>query len=216
MAESFKPTNGCGMQTWDALKNSTMVAKEYVIDRPLVNIWSCGPAMTMTDTLWTATPGSAHPTYTEVNSSGILTPLCNANSEGFAFMWRIPAECDVTKAIDFRILWCDVTDAAAAGTATWTLLYKHLVAGTTAVAVAATALDTTIEACTNVAQYVPVWTTWGSIAATTLSAAVPGDALLGFKATVAISSVTDANPMLVQARYYRKYYQGSSGNYLVM
>lgn len=207
MTETYRPTNGAGLQTAQQFREATKVGKEFIFDRPIVDIWNAGPNYTTTDGHWSVTPGTGHPTIADVNSSGIIAPVCNANSEGITTLWKLPDEIDVAQEIDVRLLTCNVTDAAGAGTETWTVVYKALVAGTTAVGAASTALGTTIEATTNLAQYVATWSTWGVIAAATsgITTLVPGDDALIFKATVALSSVTDSNPLIMQARYYRKY-----------
>jgi len=207
MSETYRPTNGAGLQTAQQFREGTKIGKEFIFDRPIVDIWNAGPNYTTTDGHWSFTPGSAHPTVADVNSSGVIAPLCNANSEGVVTFWKLPDSIDVAQAIDFRILTCNVTDAAGAGTETWTVVYKAITAGTTAIGAASTALGTTIEATTNLAQYVQTWSTWGTIAAATsgITTLIPGDDALIVKATVALSSVTDSNPLIIQARFYRKY-----------
>lgn len=208
MAETYRPSSGSGMQTADTFVNACKVGKEMFFDRPIKTIWSAGPNYSTTDGHWTFTPGSAHPTIAEVNSSGIIAPICNADNEGFCCKWIIPTDCDVSKQIDFRVYWCDVTDAAGTGTALWVVTYNAVTFGGTALAAATTALDTVLVAQTNLAAYIPQWTAWGSISAaktgiTTLS---PGESMLNLKVILDLTTITDADPLLMQVRYYRKYY----------
>lgn len=209
MGEVYRPSNGTGLQTANTFRTACKLGKEYFLDRAIKIIWEAGPNYTTTDGHWTATPGSGHPTIAAVNSSGIIAPVIDAANEGVGVQWKLPPDVDTAQDIDFRIFWCNVTDAAATGSPTWTILYTPLTAGTTAWAVGATALDTTIAAQANVAQYVAQWTDWGTISGGTsaITALEPGDDVLTLKVTVTdLDSTTDANPLLIQARYYRKYY----------
>ena len=211
MTENYRPTNGAGLQTAQQFREATKLGKEFIFDRPIVDIWNAGPNYSTTDGHWTVTPGSAHPTIAEINSSGIIAPVCNADNEGFGTLWKLPPSIDVAQEIGFRLLTCNVTDAAGTGTELWAITYKALVAATTAVAVPATAMGTVVTATTNLAQYVTVWSSWGLIAAATsgITTLIPGDDALILKCIVDITSVTDTNPLILQARYYRKYLNGN-------
>lgn len=208
MAETYIPTNGAGMKGASDFSEACKVGKEIFFDRPIKTIWSAGPNWSTTDGLWSFTPGNAHPTVAEINSSGIMAPICNANNEGFGCKWLIPPDCDVSKQIDFRVLWLDNTDAAGTGSAQWAILYKAVSFGATTLAVPTVALDTVIADQADLAVYVPLWTAWGSISAAKsgVTTLVPGDSMLALKVTVTLTTITDADPLLVQCRYYRKYF----------
>jgi hypothetical protein len=210
MTLSFYPSNGTGLASVHSFREGTRDAKEFASDIVYRSIWdTTGMSLyELTDTsLKTVEPDAL---ITEINSSGITGPLCDTAADGFTALWNLPAEIALDETISFRILWCGNTDAAGTGHPVWTIVYKHLVNGTTAVAVPATALDTTVATATgdqsNLAVYVPQFTGWGSISASTLIAAVPGDAAIALKCTCTnLDGCTDAVPLALQVRYYRRW-----------
>jgi hypothetical protein len=216
MPETYRPTNGTGLQSASSFREATMVGKEFFMDKPIITLtkWNRrNYANANADAEYSMLTGTGHTDPTEINSSGISAAILNAAAEGFGVEFYLPPDLDTAQAINFRVLFCDVTDAAGTGDPIFTILYKAVIAGTTAQAVPTTALDTIITATTNVAQYVPVWTAWGEIAAATsgIVALTPGDDKLILKVTVTdLDGCTDVNPLAVQVRYSRKYYNGGA------
>lgn len=102
-------------------------------------------------------------------------------------------------------LWLKIQNAAAAtGSAQLSVVYTPITAGTTALAVGATALGTVIANQADAARYVPQWTALGVIAANTLTGTCGID-LLATKTAVDLTTITDAHLMGVLVEFGRKF-----------
>jgi hypothetical protein len=201
---AYSPTNSTGISTVAKLRSSCRFAKEHVMDRVVKTLWTHANIDT-TDHLFGVIPGTAHPTMTELNSSGLMAALLNADSEGYSFLWTIPQEIDLAQVVRFRVGFSNSEAVNTALTAAWTFTYDALVPGTTAVNVASTALtatSTTAALGANVFQR----SNWGTMAAATLDAAtyVPGDAIMNWKVTVDVTTMADASLLTGQVQYYRR------------
>ncbi len=141
----------------------------------------------------------------EVTTSEIAGFNFDNDSESVGALWRLPDDIDLTEAIYFACLWLKIQNAAAAtGSAQLSIVYTPITAGTTALAVGATALDTVIADQADAARYVPKWTALGAIAASTLTGAVGID-LLATKTAVDLTTITDAHLMGVLVDFARKF-----------
>lgn len=201
------PKFGSGSASNIGLMTCDTLSKEFVLDRPVVTLDFTKNFYT-TDTLIGSVPGSGHPVYTAIGSTGIYGMLCNADNEGFTYMWKLPDDMDVKESIEFRILWSN-TEAASANTNLWITTYVPHTAGTTALTagIGGTALDTAHVAQVGAGAAVPQWTTWGVIAAnkTGVKTLTAGNDYLSVGHKIDLTSMADATPLLVEIRYGRKY-----------
>lgn len=198
---SIAPTNASGVSTLNNLRTCDKFSKEFVIDRPIVTMFDL-INYTTTDTLVGLIPGTGHPVFTQLNSSGIGGLLLNADDEGYSWLWPIPIDIDLAQEINFRILYGDATAVDAAKTNAWTFNYTLLDNGATAIAAAGTGLTKTSTTAAAGANYFYA-SAWATMAASTLTAE-PGDDVLLMNVKV---DITNTTPTLMagQARYYRKY-----------
>jgi hypothetical protein len=184
------------------MRNSDKFAKEFVMDRPIVSMFSF-PSYTTTDTFVGLVPGTGHPVLTNINSSGCPGLVLNADSEGYSWLWREPIDLDQAQVIRFRFYGSNSEATSASKYFTCTMSYTELVAGTTAVAAAGTALTASAETYAvgaNVFQNTP----WISMAASTLSG-TPGDDSIICKMVVDVTTIADFSLLGGEAQYYRAY-----------
>jgi hypothetical protein len=113
--------------------------------------------------------GGGAATSIESNASGLGGVRIEATTDDTAFMVAFPYDCDVERAIDFRVWW-NSDETTAADSYTWDINYIEILGNTTAVAVPATALGTQVAADTNSATaHAMQITAWGSMTAGTLN-----------------------------------------------
>jgi len=104
----------------------------------------------------------------EVGSSGVGGQRFEVSTDDVAGILFLPDDADVEHDIDVAVLWS--SDQTTTDSYTWDVNYGEFTINTTAVAVPATALDTTIAADTSVATANALQqTAWGTITASTLS-----------------------------------------------
>lgn len=199
---AYSPTNSSGNSSVTKMRNSDKFCKEFVMDRPIVSMFSF-PCYTTTDTFVGLVPGTGHPVLTNINSSGILGLTLNADNEGYSWLWRLPVDLDVGQIIRFRFYGSNSEATSASKYFTCTMSYTQAVAGTTAIAAAGTALTANSETYAvgaNVFQNTP----WISMAASTLTG-TPGDDALICKFVVDVTTIADFTLFGGEAQYYRAY-----------
>lgn len=93
--------------------------------------------------------GAGNPLYVENGTLGLMAFLMNTNGDDARFFGRIPGDFDRRQPLKVRTVF-STQSLTAADTIVWKFLYKTLIAGTTAIAAPATALDTAIASTTVV------------------------------------------------------------------
>jgi hypothetical protein len=208
MATFTKPTNAVALATFDGLRNSSAWAKEYVQDIRIVNLLNVtGACQNATGPANLFSFGTGHPALAEVNTSETAGYLLNADSESHGLTWELPHDLDPNQDIDFRVKWSN-SEAAATGSVLFSIVYTPVViGGTTALAVAATALDTIIVNQVDLAANVKTWTSWGTITGgkTGIVALCPGTDEIVLKCAVDLTTCADATLFQIQARYRRRF-----------
>lgn len=97
---------------------------------------------------------SATSLTTAIGSSLVEGLAIGAQNDGVSTFLMAPYDLDIKKAIRFRVHF---TQTANSGTVTWDLKYTPIIAGTTAIAAPATALDTAIPAYTTALATDDLW-----------------------------------------------------------
>lgn len=196
---NITPTNGSGSQTCLTLRNSTEFGKEFTADRVkrvlfyLPNFVAAADLVSM---------GAGTADLDEVNATEIAG-IEHATTESYSTLWVLPDEIDLAQALDIRVLWCD--EAAASGaTQACTVTYQAITAGTDTMVAPATALGTAIAAKADLAADIPHWSSWGSIAASTITD-TPGEDLCNFKILWTLTTLTALWTLSAQVRYYRRF-----------
>lgn len=202
---SHLPTAATGNEGWAGLVQAGGHFTAYVFDRPIVFLWDIPnvsngdgtPALLLSHGVNTIA-------WTEQASSETCGFAVTADGDTYATRWYLPVDIDLGKAIDLAVEW---TASGATGSATFKILYKAITASTTALGAAATALDTVIADCdVDGTAAVPIWTAWGSIAASTLAALTPGDDSLVISTEQdTFSTITTCEMFQTRLRYYRRY-----------
>jgi hypothetical protein len=195
------PTKGSllGNATTDGLSSNNYFTKEYIIDRPIIEVWN--GSWGLTDLSAADSVGTAD--QVEVNSS-LQLAVDFDNAETFGFNFRIPEDCDVSKEMNLRFLWSNSAATNAANTLLLTPLYTHWVPGTTAVAVPATAFSSVAAAQASFGANVQGYTGWSTLASG-ISTAVGGESRLAIKVTATLATITDATVFAAEFRYYRRF-----------
>ena len=142
------------------------------------------------------------PVFDEIGTSGLIAPLLT-NTDSYSFMLPLPQDIDLSKDVAFRYLFSN-SEAAAAGSYIPTMEYGIHYAGTTAMVVAATALDTTFGSQVDLAANIPQWTDLGVISGGKLSAMDADDDHLNVQLTAALATAANISLLRGQMLYYRK------------
>ena len=198
---AFYPTKGSigSGATTDGLANGNYWTKNYVMDRPIIEIWnaSAGAATLAADMVGTATIG-------ECNSS-LAAAIEMDTTETMGFQFRLPYDMDINKDIDIRVIWSADEAAAAGQTANHVLLYKHVILGTTAVAVPATAFDTNAGAQLSHGANILGAGGWNTIVASKMTTFIPGESRLYISCTTALVTLTKPFIAAYELRYWRRF-----------
>ena len=190
--------------TADRFAGHSKFTRELCADRPVVNLFTI-PSVTVASL---AGVGAGAPITQELDTTGLISIFMDNDADAFPFLWNLPSDMDVTKPIDFSVLWTQ-SQGAATGSCLWSVLYTSVVMGTTSLtAEATTALDVIIANQADLAADVPQWTAWGTIDAgktgvSTLEAGT--DALLVNTVSTTHTTITDVDLLAVRARYYRRF-----------
>jgi hypothetical protein len=193
------------------VRTKTRTGKELVLDRKREVIWqpdalqAAGPANLIS-------AGTNNAELSEINTSEICGLTMDASTDSHGVLWVLPDTMDTDEDIYFRVMWSN-SAAAGTGSAQFTIIYTELDAGTTAMAVGATALDTVIADQDDLAANVVQWTDdWelnvdpdgGILNGETLSI-TPGDDALAIHCAVTLTTITDATAYAIQAEFGRAY-----------
>ena len=196
------PTSGTygSALTHAMLVGAGHTTRNFVNDQPKIDVWN--GSWGVTDISAADSVGTAD--QVEVNSS-LQLGIDFDNAETFGFNFAIPEDADVAKDMDLRFYWSNSAAVAAAETALFTPLYKHLIPGTTAIAVPATAFSTVAAAQASFGANVGGYTGWNTITGGVLTSAyVIGESRLAIKITCTLTTLTDAKITSAQFRYFRK------------
>ena len=204
---AFTPTNARGSASPEGLRSYGRFAQEYIMDRPPVDLFSFMNYLEH-DPDNMEGMGAGAPEFGEVSTSEIGAVLVAANDDAYGQLVVLPYWMDPSKQIDFRVLW---SNAQAAATGSFTVAIKYtpvdISANLQAVAVGATALDSTIDAQVDRAANLPQWTEYGYISEGKAGVAnlTPGDDLLCLTVVGTLTTITSAHILGAQMRPYRKY-----------
>ena len=203
---TYLPHGATGQDSRDHWRGAATPLSKYIFDRIIKSLFELPAIQNATGPADLLGHGTGTPALAEINSSETVGLTLDANNEGFGVLWQIPMELDDSGAIDYRLLWSN-SEAAGTGSALFAGEYTKLVAGTTAIAVGATALDTVIAADVDLAANVINWTPWGTILGTAVTALAitPGDDFLALHFKVTLTTIADATVHAGNVRYYRKY-----------
>jgi hypothetical protein len=205
------PTKGRPGGTTSDMRETCEFAKEHVLDEKIDVYFDCG-FMNLNAAGPAALEGTGigTPVTSDVGGSLILSLLL-ITTDSADFAWDIPDTCDVTRAVDFRVLWSDDAVPNAANTADWVHRYRIERAGTDAEAVAITAFSVNAGAepapADTATADVPGWSGWNTISAGVLSAggAVAADDRVNICIQVALVTLADASLYKGQVRFRRRY-----------
>ena len=197
------PMNFHGNETAKIMKGaSSPFGTQFVADKVRRELWNFPNVAEHDSSLISAGEGTA--SLTELNSSEICGFVLDASTEAYGHLWVLPSEIDLEEDINFRVLW-EEHGTGGAGSALFAVSYTPLTAGTTALAIGATVLDTVIVACApSTTDYCLQWSSWGSIAGGTLSNE-PGDDALALTTVVTLDTITNANIINLQVEYSRRF-----------
>lgn len=195
------PTAATGSETWGSFVQSAPIAG-FIFDRPIVNVWNNANCSFSANTPLSLGTGDA--VWTEVGTSGCAGFLCNADGDVCVYRWPVPQDIDFSKEINFRVLWSN-SQAAATGSCTFVFKYLKAIAGTTAIVLPATAVDTAPADQVDLAADVALWSGWAGITGGTITTMTPGDDTLHIGIDAQVTTISNATQLAVQARYYRKY-----------
>ena len=196
------PTNSTQTSDVISMRTSDRFAKEFVIDRPIVEMFSFPNIIDAGHDITGYIPGTGHPVLTQVAASGIGGVLLNADSEGYSWLWKPPMDIDIAQAIRFRVFFADLATVDATHLHQFTFQHTELVPGITVLAAPATALTKTTATGvlgTSIGQY----SNWATMAASVLTG-TPGDMIVNMNL---LYDQTNATCTLIrgEAQYYRKY-----------
>ena len=203
MGVTYRPTYAISHPSKDGFRSSSVASQNFFLDRTIEDLLFF-PNVTEHDPDNAVGVGAGDPELAELNSSEICALFMDTDADAHGISWPIPVDLATDSAIDFRVGWSN-SEAAATGSCLWSVVYKAIVAGTTAFAVGATALDTLITNQADLAANVFQWTPWGSIAAGTaaITALVPGDDALNLSIAADLTTIADASLIRFQVRYYK-------------
>jgi len=206
MSRDFEPTSASGKATAKGLRNYGRFASEYILDRPVNELFNFQNFVEH-DPDNTEGMGTGAPEFGEISTSSI-GGIKMVNTDTYGFLMVVPAWCDPASQWDFRILWSN-SEAAATGSVLYAVTYTPIKVATqaTALAAGATALDTVIASDVDAAANVPQWTTWGSISAdkTDVKDLIAGTDLISMEITAALTTIADASVLQAQYRVARRY-----------
>jgi len=193
------PTNGSGNQTAALLRTHSYTGKEYIADqvkRPLFGFPNVVAAADLVGM------GAGTADLDECAATEIAGLEC-ATTESYSCLWVLPDEIDLAEAIDARILWED--EAAASGAdQTIVATYQAVTTGTDTMVAPATAVGTAIAAKADLAADIPHWSSYATIAASTITDE-PGEDLCNWKFTWTLVTLTAAWFLAGEVRYYRRF-----------
>ncbi len=203
---SHKPTSASGTATKDGLREYSRFSKEYLMDRPIIDLWPFQNYVEHDDN--PEAMGNGTPEFAEINTAEIGGVLVATSNDAYGHLIVLPYWIDPAAQIDFRVLW---SNSQSAGTGTFDVAVKYtpidVSAESVALAIGATALDSTIDSQADLAANVPLWTEWGYINAekTGVKDLTPGDDLLAITTIGTLTTITSASMIQMQMRAYRKY-----------
>jgi len=194
------PRGASGQEGWAGFTEATPLS-HLIFDRPIKTIpLLAGGHMAVASLV---SMGAGTPAVAEINTSEMGGFTTDGNNDSVAILWVLPVDIDLAKDIDLRGLWSN-SESAGTGTGLLKFKYKSFTAGTTAVAVPATACDTDASAQTDLGANIALWSGWSTISGGTIST-TPGDDYLGIKGYVTLDTIADMTVYAYQIRYYRKY-----------
>jgi hypothetical protein len=120
------------------------------------------------------------------------------------WMWHVPADVDLSKDIDVRMVHSN--KVAGAGTILWTWLYRQIaMGGSVAIAQPTSVFDSNAAPQnTNATADVPYEQGWSTINGGKLTLR-PGRDLLLLKATCTLVTVVDADAWYPEVQYWSKF-----------
>jgi len=207
------PSYGTTSSSLTEFRAADVFAQNYVVDKPRLWIPYCpqnvAHAVGGGEVLKSAGAGTV--SLAQIGSSETQGFTMTADADSVSVLVPIPADIDLAQECRFRVLWSQNAAAAAAGTVNFAFVYKQMVAGTTAVAVATTAMSADASGQTNLAADIPYWSGWSTLNANVLTG-TPGDDLIILKVYVDLpaSGVTDATVYGAQWEYSRKFLGGDA------
>jgi hypothetical protein len=201
---SYTPSQSSDTPSHASLAGFNKFSREKVLDRRIDRLLYI-PSV---DVASLAGVGNGGPVTQELGTSEITSIFMADAGDTYSCLWLIPPQADVTKQIDFRILWSQ-SQSAGTGSCLWKVFYTAITAGgaTALTAPASTALDTTISSQDDLGADIPQWTGWGSISANKagVSSLTPGDDLMLVKLeSDTHDTITDVDLIEAQVRYYVK------------
>lgn len=183
--------------------------REVVLDRKKITVFNPNFGGTVYNATGPAPlqgTGTGNPLLTANGTSEIAGFLTNADNESVGAFFVLPDDMDVTEAVNVFVYWSN-SAAASANSCKWIGTYREYVAGTTAVAVPATAYGTNRadQVCTGGAD-VLMCSAESIIAAAGLTATLkPGVDAMGLKEKVDLTTITDATLWAILVEYGRQY-----------
>jgi len=201
MSDAILPTNRAEAFTADGVANYNRLMKSVYLNRPIRTIWS--PHVAGMESETPVLLGSGPPALTELNSSGIVG-VRFATTDTMSFLWKMPADVDITKDIEIRMIHSNKVKTA--GTILWTWLYEEIpLGGSVALAAATQAMDEDAAAQNaHSTAFAPQAQGWCKISGNTLSL-TPGVDSLNLLVTNTLVTLADSDALYAEARYYSKY-----------
>jgi hypothetical protein len=197
---SITPTN-------TGLANFSHWTKEYLLDKRLVeyfNYQTLGNVTTAAAAAQLANVSAGAAPMAEINSSDVLAQHLDTG-DTFNFIWRLPEDMDVSKDVEFYVLWSSGAAAAAGSTAVFLLNYRKIVAGSTAVAAATSLMTSNSGATIGFGANVPGWSPANVIGAGNINTMRPGLDLLVLEHTLTLATLTSADLWMGLCLYSRLY-----------
>lgn len=183
------------------LANHSEFTKTFVNDRVIKELFTF-PNMTATGDSELEGMDTGVPLLDEVSTTGIGAPLLTT-TDSYSFMVPMPQDIDLDKDVCFRYQFSN-HEAAATGSYIPTMEYTIIHSGVTAMAVGSSVIDSIFSSQVDLAANIPLWTAWGTINASKLSAMDADNDHLNVQLTATLTTVASISALRGQMLYYRK------------
>jgi len=194
----YSPSQSFGTSSWDALVNASPLSK-FIFDRPVKSHWLLPVGANNS----IVSMGAGTPAVAEIATAEVGGFTLDADNESVSMFWELPLDIDLSKELNFRVLWSN-SQSAATGSGRHYFVYGAITVGTDAIAVAATAADTDAANQADLAANIPQWNGWNTIDGASISD-TPGDDFLIVKCYVDLTTITNSTIYCYQSRFYRKW-----------
>lgn len=201
MSDPIRPTNHREKFTPEMIATYNRLMRSAHLDRPIRSFWSNHPAGLEATGLTYL--GAGPPATTELNASDICG-VRFATTDTMSFMRRLPADVDISKDIELRMIHSNKVNTA--GTILWGFNWLEIpLAGAIAIGVPAGVMDE--DAAAQVAHttaFAPQAQGWNKINGGTLTL-TPGVDYLALLVTNTLTVLADADAWEIQIRYWSNF-----------